>query len=151
MLFLGSVVEKRTVLSSDSAQFEVAFTDQQCCKSIKSCWSQKGPPGPEPEPVGKDVKNWRPTEQFRETNTLYMWNQTNTLMVTQRVESTNHEGYSGINLITAFGFIWAAHLLQKHSVDSNGKWSSMEIFLKASGVKWRMRANSAFESFYSLL
>lgn len=73
----------------------------------------KGPPAPEPEPVHVCLKNQGPRAYFRETNTLYTWNQINTLMVTQTVEPTNHESYSGINLISAPVFNQAARLFQK--------------------------------------
>lgn len=72
MLLLGSLVEKRTVLSSDSAKFEVALSNKQCCANSSShSEARKGLPAPEPKPDSKCVKNQRPAEEFGETNTLY--------------------------------------------------------------------------------
>lgn len=70
MLLLGSLVDKRTVLSSDSAKSEVALRNKQCCANPSShTEAKKGLPAPEFKPVY--MKNQRPTEQFGETNTPY--------------------------------------------------------------------------------
>lgn len=72
MLLLGSLVGKKTVLSSDSAEFEVALSSKQCCANPSSHpEAQKGLPAPELKPVCKYVKNQKPMGQFGEINTLY--------------------------------------------------------------------------------
>lgn len=112
------------------------------CK-LESGWGQRSS-APQLQCVHTCLKTQGPREQCRETNTLHIWNQINTLSVTQTVEPTNHESYSGINLISTPVFNWAVLLLQKNSVGFNGNGVPQKFpFVQ-------MRYSSAFESFHRL-